>query len=216
MITLYEWQKIIKPNIDIIFQASTIEETECSDGITKSSIGYSYNFYKVKDQLDKIQLGYHENTVLCCYNAYTDQIRRKNNHITRLIIQEILRKNNIFNNQAESIQYFHSLPNYKFVISPEGNGIDTHRTYESLMAGCIPIVEDNEIMRNKYEGCPILWTKDYSEINEEYLNEKYKEMINNSYDFSKLFLSSWSKEEQDNIKRRGNYWMYRLLGIIWY
>ncbi len=60
---------------------------------------------------------------------------------------------------AES--YFNSLPHFKFVISPEGNGIDTHRTYEALIFGCIPIVEYDINIQKKYEGCPIIFTKDY-------------------------------------------------------
>lgn len=37
---------------------------------------------------------------------------------------------------------------YKFHISPEGNGIDCHRTWELLYMGCIPIVIKNKIYRD--------------------------------------------------------------------
>ena len=112
--------------------------------------------------------------------------------------------------------YFETLPNYKFVISPEGNGIDCHRHYEALMAGCIPIIEENELIKEKYKGCPILYTKDYSEITKEYLEEKYKIMIDTEYDFSCLLLSSYSEDIQKQIKENGNYWANRLTGKKWY
>ena len=36
------------------------------------------------------------------------------------------------------------LSKYKFIISPEGNGIDCHRHYEAILCGCIPIIEYNK------------------------------------------------------------------------
>jgi hypothetical protein len=98
------------------------------------------------------------------------------------------------------------------VISPEGNGIDCHRHYEALLAGCIPIVEHNPLTEEKYRGCPVLYTHDYSEITPEYLDTKYEEMKNNVYDFSVLYLSYYPAELQSEIKRCGNYWMIRHTG----
>jgi len=77
-------------------------------------------------------------------------------------------------------------------------------------------MEDNPLIREKYSGCPILFTKDYSEINEPYLEQKYKEMINKTYDFFRLFLSSYSIQDQCAIKVNGNYWVKRLCSKIWY
>jgi hypothetical protein len=125
-------------------------------------------------------------------------------------------RNGIVNRQVSGSQYFDELPSYKFVISPEGNGIDCHRHYEALMAGCIPIMEDNPLIREKYKGLPILYTKDYSEITPYYLEQKYREMLDQTYDFSKLFLSSYSLGQQDLIKANGNYWVKRLCSKTWY
>lgn len=114
------------------------------------------------------------------------------------------------------LDYFESLPKYKFVISPEGNGVDCNRHYEALMAGCIPIVELNPIIQAKYGDVPILYTQDYSEITPTYLEEKYAEMLDRKWDFSRLFLSSWSSEEQMLIKYRGDYWCKKLVNKCWY
>jgi hypothetical protein len=120
------------------------------------------------------------------------------------------------NTNVAPLQYYNILPHYKFVISPEGNGIDCHRHYEALMAGCIPIVEDHPGIREKYAGCPVLFTKDYSEMSNEYLEKTYSEMIDKEYDFSKLLLSSYSNEDRNAIKDNGNYWSYRLTHRRWY
>ena len=103
--------------------------------------------------------------------------------------------------------YFTSLPKYKFVASPEGNGIDCHRHYEALMAGCIPIIERNPIIEEKYKGCPILWTTDFSEITESYLLQTYQDMLEKEYDFSCLFLGSYPDSLQDQVRECGNHWL---------
>jgi hypothetical protein len=108
------------------------------------------------------------------------------------------------------------LPKYKFVISPEGNGIDCHRHYEALIAGCIPIVESNEHIKEKYKGCPILYTQDYNEITEDYLKKKYEEMIDIKYDFSRLFLPFYKPEVKKIIKDCGNYWINHTTKTKWY
>jgi hypothetical protein len=84
------------------------------------------------------------------------------------------------------------------------------------MAGCIPIIEDSELVRQKYGDAPILYTRDYSEINEIYLLAKYEEMMNKTWDFSKLFLGYWGEADQRMIKLRGNYWCKKVAGEPWY
>lgn len=95
--------------------------------------------------------------------------------------------------------YFNSLKKYKFIVSPEGNGIDCHRHYEALLSGCIPICEYNPRTEEKYKNIPILYTKDYGDITEEYLSKKYLEMLDKKYDFTKLFLSYYDEKQQRQI-----------------
>lgn len=205
--TLKEWQKEQKPVEDLIVQASA---PDGSDSFLPFPIGMSYGY-----RADSSQLGSHENLVLCSYLNGTDN-RRRPKGLNRRSIEVILQKNGIVNKTLEVRDYFSMLPSYKFVISPEGNGIDCHRHYEALIAGCIPIVEDHPGIREKYKGCPILFTKDYSEITFEYLENVYNSMIETEYDFSCLFLKHYSKDMQNYMKYIGNIWMQRLTGRIWY
>ena len=174
-----------------------------------------YKYVNNLDNLNDIQIGNHENTVLCAINEYTDRIRRPSG-INRFSILSTLSKNNIKNSVLNHTSYFRDLPNYKFVISPEGNGIDCHRHYESLVAGSIPIMEDNPIIREKYEGCPILYTTDYSEITIDYLEDCYLKMLDEKYNFSRLFLSYYEESDVNLIKESGNYWMNMLTHNNWY
>jgi hypothetical protein len=101
-------------------------------------------------------------------------------------------------------------------VSPEGNGIDCHRHYEALMAGCIPIIERNPLVEAKYAGCPVLWTDDYSEITPPYLELMYAEMIDKVYDFSHLHMGFYDFATRCHLKECGNFWMLRTVGKVWY
>jgi hypothetical protein len=38
-------------------------------------------------------------------------------------------------------EYMKAISDHKFVVCQRGNGIDTHRVYEALLMGCVPVVE---------------------------------------------------------------------------
>jgi hypothetical protein len=212
-LTLKEWQTTLKLKEELLYNCS--EFSHQNDEWVSFPIGMGYTFINYQGSLEKVQLGEHNILVLSSIRVHTDR-RRRPDGVNRDNIVKNLTNNEISNIDMNSNLYFETLPNYKFVISPEGNGIDCHRHYEALMAGCIPIIEDNEIIKEKYKGCPILYTKDYSEITKEYLKEKYEEMINKEYDFSCLLLSSYNEDIKNEIKSNGNYWSYRLTGKKWY
>ncbi len=216
VMTLKEWQILPKNPNDIIVQNSTING---ADGLTPSSIGMCYGFLNVLDKLslEELQYGNHSELVCCNINEETESRRRSEYSVNRSNILKNLKHNGINNIKLPVINYYKNLPNYKFVISPEGNGVDCHRHYEALMAGCIPIVEYSSVMPHKYgTNIPILYTYNYEEINENYLNEIYTSYCERTFDFSKLFLESWPKEEIINIKNRGNIWCSRLCGKLYY
>ena len=202
--TLKEWQKIKKPVNSLLVQG-TPTDGNClwQDWI----IGYNWRYMKLSNhKKGEIQIGEHKNLLILGIKDNTDIRRRKNSSVNRLKIIETLKKNNFNNKLHKPKEYFSKLPNYKFVVSPEGSRIDCHRHYEALMAGSIPICEYNEKTEKKYEGLPILYTKDYSEINEEYLIQKYNEMLKKEYNFDKMFLYYYTKEQQKEIKRCSKHW----------
>ena len=214
--TLREWQQLFKPTHDLIVQASKMDG---SDGWQPFPIGMQFQYMNNYYKNEQIQIGNHEKTVLFCINTHTDQTRRPHPHHypNRIsITNQLQQQNNIPNESYSSNTYFDILPQYKFVISPEGNGIDCHRHYEALIAGCIPIIEDNPNIKNKYKGCPVLYTTDYSEITETYLIQQYEQMIDQTYDFAPLFLSNYPPETQREIKLCGNYWTMQTTNETYY
>jgi hypothetical protein len=205
--TLREWQQRRKSLSELIVQASAIDG---SDSWQEWPIGMGYEFLSYKDLFTQHQSGNHTQTVLCCFIIGTDERRRKYG-LNRRKIEYELHKRGIYNLPfVRKHTYWKALLDHKFIISPEGNGIDCHRHYEALMAGCIPIVEDNPLIRKKYEGCPILFTKNYLDIKESVLVKIYEEMLDQVYDFSCLFLHHYTEEQQKAMKLCGNFWLRKL------
>lgn len=212
-LTLEQWQQTLKPRSELLYNCS--EYQFLNDQWVPFPVGMGYSFLSHAENLAKAQIGNHESLVLCAISDHTDS-RRRPSGINRRAILSTLSRNGIPNHKFCSGDYFRCLPQYKFVISPEGNGIDCHRHYEALMAGCIPIVEEHEGIREKYRGCPILFTKDYSEITHAYLEEQYKSFLTQEWDFSRLLFSSYDENTKKEICDNGNYWCSRLLGRKWY
>ena len=73
------------------------------------------------------------------------------------------------------VDYYTQLKITKFVICPPGNGMDTHRVYETLYFGGIPIIKTSFLdpMYKKLGGCWIV--NDWSEVTEEECNKKWTE-----------------------------------------
>jgi hypothetical protein len=85
-------------------------------------------------------------------------------------------------------EYATNMSKCKYVISPPGNGIDCHRTWESLYMGCIPIVIKHSIYDN-WSELPILQVNDYSELTNEML-ESFSKM---EFKYDKIYMYYWKK-----------------------
>jgi len=110
-------------------------------------------------------------------------------NLDRMSIVKTLRHNNIdlthdINQPFE--KYIVNMASHKFVVSPPGNGIDCHRTWESLYSGCIPIVIKNYIY-DGWHNLPILQVEDFSQVTNELLDS----FTRRSFNINKLFISYW-------------------------
>lgn len=65
--------------------------------------------------------------------------------------------------KLKRIELWREKTRYAFVVSPHGNGLDCHRTWESLVLGNIPIVKRSSI-DPLYEGLPVVIVDDWREI----------------------------------------------------
>lgn len=82
---------------------------------------------------------------------------------------------------------------FAFVISPFGNGLDCHRTWEALCLGCIPIIKTSPL-DELYHNLPVLIVKDWAEITAEKLQQVHTEMSARTFDLKSLTLAYWMEK----------------------
>ena len=90
--------------------------------------------------------------------------------------------------------YTQTLTGYKFVLSPPGNGLDAHRTWEAMYLGVVPIVKESVAMCYFADlGLPLWIVRRWDElrsIDENYLEEKY-EQLQEGFRCPALFMAYW-------------------------
>jgi len=92
--------------------------------------------------------------------------------------------------------FYKKIQRSKFVLCPEGVGLDCHLIYEALFFNSIPIVKTSPI-DDFYKNIPILIIDDWKDITKEFLENNYASYFN--------ILIEWKK---NNINwTKSNYWI---------
>ena len=74
-------------------------------------------------------------------------------------------------------EYYENLNSYMFAICPEGNGVDTHRIWESLILKVMPVVVLNSFTKNlKNNSVPCLYLNDWKDLHNFSNNELKKNL----------------------------------------
>ncbi len=161
------------------------------------SNGYGKNLMFDKDEILVDQEKYKQNKENLLYLNFekNTNIRIRNN------------LNNYFKNykwskvvteKKDIEEYERDLLTSNFVLCPEGNGIDTHRVWEALYSGSIPIVRNRDTFKN-FNSFPILLVNNFYDITDQILKKYLNDL--NVYDFKELDFNYWVeylKNEIDN------------------
>ncbi len=101
-------------------------------------------------------------------------------------------------------KYLNEIKSSYFVLCPFGNGIDTHRLWETLYAGSIPIIKKH-VSYETTNDLPVLQVDSFEEITKDYLNEVLKKMNKREFNYEKLnskfwmnIISSYKIESREN------------------
>jgi len=96
----------------------------------------------------------------------------------------------IYPGYANRTTVWNEIVKYSFMISPYGGGPDCHRHWEILCLGSIPIIKSfgsNEM----FKDLPVLIVNEWSDINEQLLEETIIKFKNTQFNYNKLSLRYW-------------------------
>ena len=93
--------------------------------------------------------------------------------------------------------YEKKLNNSTFVLCPWGNGIDTHRIWESLYMGKIPITKYHHTFSN-FDKLPILFVENYKQVDKNLLSDFINKYDRNEYDLTLLNTLTWINQMKIN------------------
>ena len=133
------------------------------------------------------------------FNTSTYPIEREYVHKLFSSI-EWVKEGNIDNTLVGRISYLEDMKKSKFVLCPRGNGIDTHRLWEALYVGSIPIVKYHKNSYDLFSDLPILFVDSWEIINEEFLVDIYRNFINIDWTMEKLKISYWENFITEHAK----------------
>ena len=95
--------------------------------------------------------------------------------------------------------YKKRMSKYHFVLAPWGNGIDTHRFWEILYSGSIPVTKKH-IIYESFLNIPKIQINNYSQVTKKFLNENIKVLDENKekYSFDELDFKYWKNKIKSN------------------
>jgi hypothetical protein len=94
--------------------------------------------------------------------------------------------------------YFDEMARHKFVLSPDGNGIDVIRTWEALYIGCVPVVKRHVFTEELSKQVPMIIVDDWRAVTHEYLLYRYHILSEKFFNFNCMRMSYW----KDTINKK--------------
>jgi hypothetical protein len=103
-----------------------------------------------------------------------------------------------FRDGANFERFLDNVYNHKFVVCPRGNGIATHREWETLYMGSIPIMK-RDLNNRFFTNLPICFVDDWAEVTEEFLNSEFLRITMAEWDEKILTFDYWKNKIRNTI-----------------
>ena len=150
----------------LLFQYSSIYQTiPENQKLSLLPIGFENRLYLNNGKVKNLKIIENNqntkiNKILSSFNVNTNF--RARNELLKILPNYKNVDNRLFDTPLD---YLNNLKNYKFLVCPEGNGIDTHRIWEGLLARTIPIMLNSVFAQNlQSKGVPLVLLNDWREL----------------------------------------------------
>lgn len=130
------------------------------------------------------------------YMNFSSHTHYDRSRVWNLFKEHSLVHANIHENTYEGRNlYFEDMRKSEFSICPRGNGIDTHRFWESLYAGVYPIIQ-KEPIHTYFEGLPYVTVNEWNplHITETFLKDTHPFIHTPTPNYHKLYVSYWIEQ----------------------
>jgi hypothetical protein len=96
-------------------------------------------------------------------------------------------------------EYVEQVYNHKYVICPPGNGPDTHRIWEALYLGSIPVVKRGVMTEHFSQFVPMVLVDDWSALTSTILEDSWADLSNRKWGrMEYLTVAYWRKRWDDD------------------
>lgn len=70
---------------------------------------------------------------------------------------------------SKYLDFLNEMRDHKFMVCPQGHGMDCHRNWELLYLNRVPVMKDHPYFRRLMAGFPVLFVNDWSDVSKELL-----------------------------------------------
>jgi hypothetical protein len=132
-------------------------------------LGFVDSKYKPHNKFIEIKNKELEKSILCYMNFAINTNPSKRQECWNTFINQdwVCKESNI-----PPEDFYNQVAKSKYVLSPEGTGIDCHRIYESIYLGSIPILKTSEL-DYFYKDLPVIIVNNWNQITQKYLKTNY-------------------------------------------
>jgi len=99
--------------------------------------------------------------------------------------------------------YLAEMASCQWCVSPTGNGVDCHRTWEALYLGVVPILSRMQVALALYEGLPVIFIDDLSDISKAVIDAEQRRIDGMQFDLSHLTMSRWRHRIGATVRQIG-------------
>jgi hypothetical protein len=162
----------------------------CDDSPVHRILGLTSPFIEVLTKIATPSM--FSNSVLMSFNARTAASYRESVHsmfsdradVTSFALDYTI---------AGRLAYLQSIRKHDFVLCPRGNGRDTHRLWETLYLGSIPIVKFGELPGQLLNDFPVWIVNDWCEaLNPDLRASARENILTSDWDVKRLRQSFWN------------------------
>lgn len=94
------------------------------------------------------------------------------------------------------LDYFDIASTHKFILCPWGVGVDTHRMWESMYMGCIPITRHHNCYRD-FKDFPIIMLDSWLDLADLDFDAAWEEYSEKLKDEERIYFTYWEKKIND-------------------